>query len=247
MADDENDLSERLGEERVNTTNARIDGLRVQVVDVEGQLNRRIETQQRELLDQRRYFEAILVEKDRAVAIADAEREKAASVLRAEQVRSFDVAEKERFKAAEALASSLARSISEGDEHLREHVLDQVSQIEAALVSAEKLAVARSEKLKTDVASVEQRSEMRFDAIQEQVNSRFDYTETAVAKAEAGNEKRFADANQWREQSAERERQQQEQTLRLTSAFLPREVADAQFDQMRRSIADLTEKLGKLA
>lgn len=229
------------------TTDAKIEGLRVQIIDVEGQLNRRIATQQRELLDQRHYFDAILLEKDRALDLVQQEREKRLDALREEQTRASDVAERERVRSAEASATSLARSIHEGDERLREHIAGQIRQIEAALVSAEKLSGAVAAQLKADVEGVDERSKLRNAGMQESITSRFEYTEAAVSKAEAGNEKRFADANEWREQTAARERAQQEQNLRLSGTFLPREVAEAQFEQMRRNIADLTEKLGKLA
>lgn len=204
---------------------ARVEGLRVQILDVEGQLNRRVQTAQREAAAQHEHFDSILAEKDRAT----------------------EIAERERAKAADALAEALSRSIREGDERLREHITNQIQQIEAALVAAEKLLDAHVERLKADIASGEQQSEMRYQAMQDQLTARFESSEKAISKAEAANEKRFEDVNQWRQQSNERERAQQEQTLRLTSSFLPREVADAQFEQIRRNITELTEKLGRLA
>lgn len=82
------------------------------------------------------FIEAILDEKDRALHMADAEREKAAAALRNEQQRAIDRAAEEREKAASNLRVELARSIDEGDARLREHIMNQVSQIQSALVAA---------------------------------------------------------------------------------------------------------------
>lgn len=82
------------------------------------------------------FIEAILAEKDRALSIADAERERAAAALRNEQQRAVDRAAEEREKAAANLRVELARSIDEGDARLREHIMNQVSQIQSALEAA---------------------------------------------------------------------------------------------------------------
>lgn len=91
----------------------------------------------------RQHMESILDEKDRALEMAGDEREKAASALRNEQYRREDMASREREKAAENLKIELARSIKEGDDRLREHISNQIMQINAALVSADKLEQAR--------------------------------------------------------------------------------------------------------
>lgn len=82
------------------------------------------------------FIEAILAEKDRALSMAGDEREKAAAALRNEQQRAIDRAAEEREKAAMNLRIELARSIEEGDARLREHIMNQVSQIQSALEAA---------------------------------------------------------------------------------------------------------------
>lgn len=62
------------------------------------------------------YIEAMFREKDRALQMADHERELAANALRIE----------------------LARAIEEGDARLREHIENQVAAIEAALIAAQR-------------------------------------------------------------------------------------------------------------
>jgi vacuolar-type H+-ATPase subunit E/Vma4 len=51
--------------------------------------------------------------------------------------------------------------------------------------------------------------------------------EKAVTKSEANAEKWRDAANEWRGQSADRERSQAQQTARLSSTFLPRETFDS--------------------
>jgi len=69
--------------------------------------------------------------------------------------------------------------------------------------------------------------------------------EKAVVKAETANEKRFEAANEWRQQSADRERSQQEQTSMLTATFMPREVGDAQLASLRAEITSLSSRVDR--
>ena len=134
-----------------------------------------------------------------------------------EQRRGMLVAEEEREKAAKALRDELARAIEEGDRALRDHITQQIAQIREALNAARREA------------------DIRFEAAQ-----------AAIAKAEAAYEKRFESMNEWRGQSADRERTQQEDRLALEGKFAGREVMDAQLDAIRREVQDLREKMGKL-
>lgn len=155
----------------------------------------------------REYVEALLNEVRRATEIAERERSTAAIALRTEQRHAEDVAEREREKAAQALATALQQAIKEGDERLREHIQNQVEQINAALISIEKAA------------------QLRHDANRTQLEDRFHYTERAVAKAERANEDRFKSVNEFREQLSDQ-----------AAHFLPREVADTQFAGLLRRI-----------
>lgn len=141
-----------------------------------------------------------------------------------QQRRADERAEREREKAADVLAAQLSRSIAEGDDRLREHVSQQITQIKSALDAADKLEVQRLEAALASVVSVQRQLEIQHHASQE-----------AIAKAEGATEKRFHSVNAFREQlAAER------------ATFLPREVADAQFAEIRRSVAELSEKLAKV-
>ncbi len=64
------------------------------------------------------------------------------------------------------------------------------------------------------------------------VREAFASSEKAIEKAEASSEKRFDAVNAFREQLAEQ-----------ANHFLPREVADAQFTELRKAIARNTERL----
>lgn len=175
--------------------------------DVEQQLNRRIETQLRELSDLRTHFNAILTEKDRAIEMADRERE----------------------KAAVALATALERAIHDGDERLREHIANQIAQINAALSSAEKLEIERIASVRSELATM-------ISAGKEAVDAAFKASEQAIEKAEINAEKWRDNANEWRGQSADRERTQAEQIATLTQSLMPRELAEAQIGELRKLI-----------
>ena len=145
-----------------------------------------------------------------------------------EQRRGMLVAEDEREKAAKALRDELARAIEEGDRALREHISQQVAQIREALESANKLEVARIEGVRRETSLI------------------LESNKEAVTKAEVATEKRFESVNEWRDQSADRERSQQEDRAALESKFAPREVVDAQLEGLRRELQELREKLSKL-
>jgi hypothetical protein len=78
-------------------------------------------------------------------------------------------------------------------------------------------------------------SKDRLEGIQRETKLTSDASEQAIAKAEVANEKRFESMDRLRAQLAEQ-----------TNAFLPREVAEAQFLRYDQRISDLTEKLNKL-
>lgn len=149
------------------------------------------------------FVESILVEKDRALEMAADEREKAASALRNEQQRADDQAEREREKAAEALRNQLTERIAQGDGNLREHISAQISQLTQLVNSVEAVAMAR------------------HDGLQREAKIQHDSDQAAIAKAETANEVRFAAANEWRGQSADRERTQQEQIASFVATLTP--------------------------
>lgn len=133
-----------------------------------------------------------------------------------EQRRGMLVAEREREKAAAALRDELARSITEGDRALRDHVEAQIFQIREASAAAEKLEAARVTDVKETIAGVQREIGIAFGAAQ-----------IAISKSEAAVDQKFHDANEWRAQSADREVSQRNQITELTSTYLPRESFDA--------------------
>jgi chromosome segregation ATPase len=128
----------------------------------------------------------------------------------------------------EAKIAGLTDEIERGDDALGDHIKMQVEQLRAALTST-----------------------------QREVRIIFDASQEAIAKAEALNKERWEGNNKWRDQSADRERSQQEEMAKLSGSFIRkdtaeaqferlRESADAQFGELRRAISELTEKVNKL-
>lgn len=134
-----------------------------------------------------------------------------------EQRRGIIVAEQEREKAARALAITLAEQIRSGDQNLREHIGQQVQQIRAALEAAEKLEVAR------------------FDSLSRELNLITTAAAEAIAKAETATDKRLESMNELRGQLQDQATQ-----------FMSRDLAEAQFQEMRRALADLNAKLSSV-
>jgi hypothetical protein len=122
--------------------------------DLQSQIDRRIHTQERERGDTEKHLTMMVDSLRRELEIISRETQRAVSEATAE-----------REKAAQALASSMAESIKEGDERLREHIENQVNQIEAALESARretKFAHAGSQKA---IDKAEEATDKRFEAV----------------------------------------------------------------------------------
>lgn len=187
-----------------------------------------------DLIATKDYVEAILVEKDRALKMADDEREKAASALRGEQQRALDQAEREREKAASALRDELARAIQEGDDRLREHVANQINQIKGDLTSAEKLEMER-------VGGVTE----KLAGVQREVNLQAFAAKEAITKAEKATEDRFESVNEFRKEARAVRESQATALAVLASSLLPRETFDtfqkAQ-DEWRRQVEQRMER-----
>lgn len=154
--------------------------------------------------------------------------------LFASYLRSDEQADRERVRSADALAGALSRSIAEGDDRLREHIANQVEQIKATLQATEQLGVERTRKMESESLLERQQLDRRFTAMVEIREQRFESMKLAVDKAEAATDKRFDSVNAFRAQLADQ-----------TSAFLPREVAETQFAEIRKLTADNTDRLNK--
>lgn len=121
----------------------------------------------------------------------------------AEKDRAIEKAADEREKAAAALREQLSDRIAAGDANLREHIAAQISQLRQMVEASERIAA------------------QRHDALQREAKIQHDADQAAIAKAEHANEVRFAAANEWRGQSADRERTQQEQIASFVATLTP--------------------------
>jgi hypothetical protein len=173
----------------------------------------------------REYVEALFERERAARDLADAEREKAAQALAIE-----------REKTAQALAVSLAQQITSGDAALSAHIAQQIAQIREALTSANLLETERIRSVEASIEGLAHETRLTHAA-----------SEAAVAKAEALNKERWESANEWRGQSADRERTQEEQMSKLANTFMRQDTADAKFESLRRQVQEITEKVGRLA
>ncbi len=171
------------------------------------------------------YVERILTEREKAVVREQEARNTA--VLREQETR--DVAlRREQETRDTALAreqasrdttirrdqENLAAMIAQGDANLREHMAQQVEAV------AQQIAAATRE---AEVRAAE--------------------AEKAILKQETATERRFESANEWRGQSLDRERSQQEQMAKLSATFAPREVLDAKIEDLTKRIESATRRL----
>ncbi len=149
------------------------------------------------------------------------ERDRAAEALRSANQRAIEQADGERAKSADRLAeqlgdrigaasektdavkTSLHERINEGDSHLRQHIDQQVLQIEGAL-----------------------------EAARRETSIIHDASEKAIAKADASTEKRFEAVNAFRQQLSDQ-----------ANLFMPREVAEAQIEALRKQMLDNTKRI----
>lgn len=167
-----------------------------------------------------------------------------------ERRRAVEVASEEREKAARALAETLAEQIRQGDQALRDHIEQQVQQIRAALVAAEQLEVERvrslSERLEmlnvsghsqieSRIAAVEASAEQHVEQLRREREIVTGAQMEAIAKAEAATEKRFESVNEFRAQLND-----------VISQFVPREVADAQFAEVRKAVDSITARFNTM-
>lgn len=118
----------------------------------------------------RDYIEAMFAEGQRATEMAERERSKAADALTTERYNAASTAESEREKSAQALRNGLDRAIKEGDERLREHIFNQVAQIQAALIAANALEEERFERAKAEVEALRREMILIQAGQQEAVN-----------------------------------------------------------------------------
>lgn len=132
----------------------------------------------------------------------------------------------------EALQESITRLMEAGDEALRQHIGSQSTQVSAELVSIDKRLTALHAEMGLRDSAVRDLHVSETKANDTRVREAFAASEKAIEKAETSSEKRFDQVNAFREQLSDQANQ-----------FLPREVADAQFTELRKLIHRNTERL----
>ncbi len=162
------------------------------------------------------YIEKRMADQARALDIASTEREKSAAALRDEQSRAMNQAEREREKAAAAMRENLDRAIREGDERLREHIANQISQIQAALTSADKLEIQR---VKTAEESTE--------GLRREMNLITTAAQEAIKKAEDAQKDVNSKSNEFRGQLSDQ-----------ASTFMPRRESESRSLELDRRIEE---------
>jgi hypothetical protein len=122
----------------------------------------------------------------------------------------------------------------------------RVSGVEDVVVEKLKALDERFIRIEQALEWASEREAQRFDSMKREMELITDAAATAITKVEAATDKRFEGVNEWRGQSADRERSQQEELAKLTSQFSLREVVDAQITDLRRSLEDLRDKVNKV-
>lgn len=109
---------------------------------------------------------------------------------------------------------------------------------EVAEREREKVAQALYRRVDMEIAQVRE----ALMSARREGDLRHDAAQTAIAKADISNEKRFKEANEWRQQSADRERAHAQAMTEHLDRFVLREVADAQFAELRKQVTDLAQR-----
>jgi hypothetical protein len=77
------------------------------------------------------------------------------------------------------------------------------------------------------------------ESLRREAQLSLDAAKEAVRKSEATTERRFEQANEWRQQSADREATQRQDIAELTGTFMPREVVEAKVDELNRKLEEI--------
>lgn len=154
------------------------DQLTTEINHIQDQIDRRIQTQHRELADARQAIGVQIEALDRLATSQIEALEKRLLAILQEQRDATHLAEDEREKAAAQLRLNLEQMIREGDTNLRMHITEQVQSIKAALAAQERLGEEKDKRL-----------EAVHEAAQE-----------AIAKAEQSMERRLDSMNEFRDQ-----------------------------------------------
>lgn len=131
----------------------------------------------------------------------------------------------------------------------RRHSMDVVA------VERQKAIAAQLASITASLDSAQALQTERIESVRRETRIMFEESEKAILKAEAAINERLDLLNEFRAQAADEASkyalrdsvdQRLSQLMDEVSGFMPREVADSQFAEMRRTLTDLTEKVGKL-
>jgi len=129
----------------------------------------------------------------------------------------------QRDKAVEVLAKTLEQQVLGGDENLRQHIAQQIKQIELALEAAYKLMEARLGTLDQQIKSVHREIDIETAA-----------TKTAIQKAEMATEKRFESVNEFRAQMADQ-----------SALFISRREVEATIGGISEKVSAITDRINR--
>lgn len=157
------------------------------------------------------------------------------TLLTTEQLLRAVAAERDYTDGQIAKLEERLHAIDRATELLNETVNRTPTEIQKEVAHLRELMAKEIDGIRTELESQSKLGKERLEGIQRETKLAADASERAIAKAETANEKRFEALNEFRASLSDQ-----------TSSFLPREVAEAQFAEVRRSIAELTERLAKL-
>lgn len=180
---------------------------------------------------------AELAAKQVELALAAAEKLELERVHRLEQ--RLDVAADERSRAAEVLRDDMRKTAVAAAEEREKSAAELRNGTDQRLLSLEKQMTTQVDALKEQILALVMSRTEEFRLLRA-ADAR------AIDKATIANEERFHAANEWRSQSADRERSQAEAMAKLTSTFVRSDTADAQLKGLRESIESQLGELRRL-
>jgi hypothetical protein len=142
---------------------------------------------------------------------------------------------RDRYTVEYAVAE-LRRRIRDGDDAILDHVAQEIAQLRAGEGQRELLSLSRKESLDGRIDALRETREREMAAIRREVTLINDASEAAIAKAESATERRFESVNEFRAQLTD-----------TIGRFLPREVSDAQINELRVAIGTLTARVDRMA
>lgn len=147
----------------------------------------------------------------------------------------------------------LVRQIQAGDEALKDHITAQIGlttqltrslneqtrlRVDGVVDTLDQLNAAGREHFEARINSVASQANQQLDQLRREREIVTAAQTLAISKADIATEKRFEGVNEWRAQSADRERAHREQATAMQDQFARREVLDAQLNEVRKLAQD---------